>query len=806
MKTLSIKTLNFVQSNFFILFIELYLIVKFSFLLTNSYIPSNDLPGHILLIDSLVDQLKEGRLFFYDNLNFGGWAAFQFYGFFAHLVTAFIALFASIFCSNAVIFAVNLVIFLSIVLFPVFFLYALSSIVRYVFDEKTSLHNKFFLSGFGACLSYFYLNHDYQWHGIGAAGILNVGLFSQTFSINLFLICIAQVLNLLQGNKKSFAKLTFFSFLLFITHSLTFIYLGLFLFFLFLGNAGYRLKIISSLLLSLLLASFWLLPFFQLSSDYLGEDIYRPKGDIFEIIFRYPFVALFRQLALFVAEKNFQALLLDFNRIIFLVLSILLISDKVLVANRRAQGLVLFFFFSAMVFSSGYIASSIPLGLHYYRFLNYVFLFFLLIVSLPVFSLLATDGVNFLKKVTIVSIVILSLFSSLYFPHYEEDKLSNQIQKGFKTEDLVIKELASLQGKKRVLFSYLLDYQKYPFLSVHYMASELARKHKVETLNGLFLQSAQSYRMPIASASLLNLPMYHTPLLFTDHARLSSQTKIDQLRDYGVTHIVSSIRDYEKISKEPILNSNLSVVRRVEPYVILQIQEQLNTIAKVKKKTVVYLDIAKTLPFHFMQYFFYSNETLYKNYELVEFKRLDPQMLKNADYVVINRRTDSSKGLAINLSEEQVKVNFHFKAKNRFNHYHVWLQHNFELDKYQEVDDFLHQIGLIGALKVKTKDLGRSEVELFNKEASLVFDSNHQTINLNNLAPDSLYRLKYSFFPMWKAKDGSIFRGLNGQMLVKSNSSHLQLYYSVWNLPFFGFGVLISLLSLVAVVFLYRKI
>src|SRR5207245_2011411 len=114
------------------------------------------------------------------------------------------------------------------------------------------------------------------------------------------------------------------------------------------------------------------LPGFILGRTYTVLDIVRPSGDFFEIFFRYPLVALIEHVKSCLSG-SFVALDIGILEVDALFL-LFLFSERM----RRSKIAIAYFLVTlamALLASSGFIASSIPATIHYYRFYGYAFVY-----------------------------------------------------------------------------------------------------------------------------------------------------------------------------------------------------------------------------------------------------------------------------------------------------------------------------------------------------------------------------------------------------------------------------------------------
>ena len=582
---------------------------------------------------------------FYDPRWFTGWPVFHFYAFLCHLLTALLGLVLGVVSEAPVRLAAHLVLVIGSALLPWSVFYFASPLLSQLCTGDTPRERglRWVLALSAVTLSFWFLNHDRQWHGVGAASVMNIGLFSQLLGWHFLLINIGALfrfLNRKPGTSSWFVSLSFA--LLFLSHSLTAIYgafLGLLSFFWF---HRHRLAIAKAYLLGVGLCAFWLVPFLAYSSTYVGLDIHRPSGDFLEIFLRYPLHGLFRTFNTWLAG-DFKAI--EFTNLVMLFLLVSAFANLRLRSSAWFIAFGVFVLTGIVVFSSGFISTSIPLGIHYYRFPAYAMLLVVALFCVVPLSFLTGEPsrhrlVRHLPLAAVVGILVACLVSTYSFPHYERKKVArNATNRHLAQEEQVLDYLAAQEVRGRVLFGYFNNYKRFAFLGPHYMESKLFARTGRETVNGLFIQSSLAYRMPIASANQLQVKTYNIPLLFTDKSRLDDDTRIQQLREFGVTHIVTGPKKKTIDSLRP---HALGELKRIGPYTIVAIAvEEFPIVQQPTKELIGYVDRRGNLPFKFIEMYFYGRERLTSNFELIALHPDEP-VPAGISTVVVNGEADET--------------------------------------------------------------------------------------------------------------------------------------------------------------------
>jgi hypothetical protein len=770
----------------------LWLIYWYRAYATDLWVASVDLPGHVTVIERLREHLFSFRLRFFDPHWFSGWPAFQFYAPLSHLLAALISVPLGIVSNEPARLSAHLILLSCLAGLP----WAIHRFCRELLKaictvtEQELRRAELPLAGMSIMLGFWYLNHDHQWYGVGAAAALHVGLFSQIVAWQLLLGFLTALVCLLRRPAESLRPVALWFAALFLCHSLT-AFFGLFVvavvFCLF---AERRAKLFLAIGLSFVLSSFWFVPFQLYSAEYTGLDIYRPTGDFLELFFRYPLHGILQSLSAWGAGAKF---LIEITNLIVMLLALGALLSTKLHSSRVYVSFLVVLLLGLVVFSSGFIASSIPLGLHYYRFYAYLFLLLVLllvVVPLPYFVEKKRPTWTYIG---IVGVVLLSLISNVNFPHYERDEI--QKLRGDSQFANEIQLLAYLQREPsvgRVYFSYFADYDTYPFLSAHFLTSQLYKRNGQDTLNGLFIQSSLAYRMPVASAVLLGVPGYHIPLLFTDNAKISEEVALRQLLDVGITHIVLGAKNL----KDSLKRVAAGRIHFVGPYAIVPIASQAAPLIRVVQKPLIgYYDFDKTVPFSMFEMYFYSRGGLYSAFELVELDPDSPVPPQTVGVVVNSMRSEAELRAHLGMGQQKL-LRFSHTPHYALDHYSVWYQHNVELDAFKSIEKTLNEMGLQSQLLSLPRTISSPVV---NQQPALTARDSWQSLELSGLIPGVLYSINLSYFPYWSADGGVLYRGMPERILFTAQSETAVLSYSMFSRTSTWIGYALSLIGLLCI-------
>ena len=775
-----------------------FLVYWFCSYLTPNLIPSVDLPSFIYITELLKLNFFNGNITFYDPYNFCGWSPFLFYGFLPSLSTAILSFLLTLFTDENVRLAAHLSLAVGTALLPLSVYYAAVPFVKDILKrEELTKSEAIFLSLGSFTLTFWFINHDRQWYGIGAAAVMNIGLYSQLFAWHFLLFYLGALARIVSGSghKKLFV-LIFSLAALIVTHLMTAAF-ALFIGGLtFLWYYEYRKKLFSAHIIAACLSAFWLVPFLYYAGEYLPLDIHRPKGDFLELFFRYPFWGFYQSIKSWAGGESF---IFNPTNLLAIVLVVLVFFNK----NIPRSGIVRTYFFfllcALVFFNSGYVATSLQLGFHYYRFNAYVFLALVVILSAVTTTLglnvrEAVSKINLRYFLAVLVLVLCSIFTAC-LPHYEREMISKNARSDYLTsQEQVLEYFRNLPEKGRVYIEHLTDYKKFPKLSVHYLASRMYKETGFEILPNSHLQEAPAYRMIAAAAKKLNAKTYNVPLLYVSDSDLEDEDLILQLKDFGITHIIAgTLRFYERIQPFAVEEP-----KRIGKYYLVQIQKApFQKIVEVNKKLIAYFDQNKTAPFKFLQYYFYSRKDLYKNYDLIDVNG-SSFIPANVDVVIVN-------GNISNVEKRTFKdrnlITFNYSNKYVLDHYHPHYPHNTELDAYKDFADYIeNRARLDKKLRVEATDVNL--IEGPGVLPKLTFADNSQTIAIKDLEPGKIYKLNYTFMPFWKPKGARIFRGTGERIFIRAASSESNLTYSQWNADICFLALVLSLSTLLMYIFI----
>lgn len=763
---------------------SLLIVVWFRYYFTDEALAAVDLPAHIEVIDRYMQEWWRGHLTFYDPRWFSGWPALELYGFLSYLVGALLALPLKLISDEPARLSAHLLLVANAALLPWSMYYAAVPLGHELSDPRpTRMQGSSTLALFVGIFALWFLNHDRQWYGIGAAAIMHIGFYSQAFGWQLLLVYFGLLLRMAQG-ESHVRSLGIVLSLLLVTHTLSAVwatYLGALA---LLWYVQQRRQIFAAHLWGYGLSAFWFLPFLALAPDYTSLDIQRPKGDMLEVFLRYPLANLIQYLR----EELTKFPIFDPAYLLVLLLCLAVITHSRVRTSKIFLPFMLFLVGGVLIFSSDFVAFSLPIGLHYYRFKGYLFLFLV--------TMLAPVGLVFRAQGRVAFGAVCVLYAATacgvgIFPHPERDKVRASVDPAFlRDEQKVLEYFRTQKEKGRVWFEYASDYNRFPFLSCHYLSSRLYKETGFESLSALFVQSSLAYSFPGAAISMLGGRAYIASQLIPGKSSLDDHGKLQLLLAFGTTHVVTStdqlMQRLKPFSAEDTVIGPYHVMRLIGPVA--------PAIAPVEKALVGYRDYTGTIPFKFLESYFSAKEDLYKNYELVELKP-DQEIPPGINLLLTNGMDGTTRPASDGLQTIQL----HYLPLPYIDHYDVHYHGTPDVDAFNLFADYLDR-------SLRMPELAKPHVT--QVAAQLFWSKDFQDLQLAGFTPRRWQRINYSYFPYWGTRDGTLLRGTGERMLLLPTGAQATLQYSRWNSSWSWIGALLTLVSLLPFVssrFLTRR-
>ncbi len=755
---------------------------------TSAPLPSVDLPAHIALAELFIQHWERGYIQFYDPSSYTGWPALTFDGFLPYFVTGLLSRCFQSFSEAQVRLAAHVLLVAGAALFPISFYYAAKPLIperarpnQMTVDTGVALSSALFASWF--------LNHDLQWYGIGAAAPMNIGLYPQLFGWHFLLLFCGALFRAANGDVGVSWVGGMALALLGLTHLQSFVFALFMLLFGLLFLASARRKIFWMGVSGTLAAGVFLAPCFTLLGEYTAFDVHRPKGDLVQMFVRYPLHNL--ALAIQTAWREGTPIAVDPLQILAPILFVIAVAVPKVRAQLSFAYLGLFILCAAMVLGSNFVASSLPFGFHYYRFVGYLFILGTLVAAAVYASVLGCLVTRLTQQIAGLATAAM-LLSVAVLPHVERGRLFGRLEPSYLSDErAILQDLAASGARGRVYVEHLTDYKRFAPLSVHYIASRAFLDAGFETLANTFLQRSLAYRIFVVSAHLLRAKTYNVPLLFAERATLEPADALQQFREFGVTHIVAGTKRF----KEQLSELGVALKRTIGSYNLYEVQPApFRQVEPVQKIAVGYFDRQGSLPFRFVEYYFQMRKELHDRYELVELHDEHPPAAISL-IIVNSREARPAAGLPL--------IRLQYVRSVRLDHYSPEIPKNLELSAYRDAENYLDTVAQLStSLSAVLPMLSARGV--LSVQPTFEWSAGEQSFSLRNLEAGQLYRINYSYFPYFSSSEGKLFRGSGERIFFIPNARSAVVSYSRWAHPSAWWGAAMTLVGSFALLWLRK--
>lgn len=773
---------------------SLFIVYWFRYFLTATPYASTDLSGHIALVERMQQHWKLGEFTFYDPLWFGGWPAFHFYGFLPHLFAGVFASLLQFYFSDAALVSVHVLSVLGVALLPFSIYYAAIPLARQIWTSRIPQFDRaqFILAVFVGVFSFWFVNHDAKGLGIGGAAVFQVGLYPQLFGWHCLLLYLGALFRLLHGNgKRPSILLVILITLSLLSHNLSFLFCMFIGVMTFLVSYGRRYAVALSHLIGVGLGAFWLIPLMAEMPDYTTLSVVGSRGDFFELLFRYPLQDIWTTILSWTQGIHSN---LDLTNILTLILAVGLLSHPLLHRSRTVIVAFVIVLLAVTVLSSKYVATSLPLGIHYYRFLGSALLAVIVILAcVPVafFRDAVTTSLAgawlCVVQLSIVSLAMICFLSGMALEERSFTRLKKEIPTSyFDSQNELLEYLKNEDQVGRVLFEYQADDTVQKFPTPHYLSSRIGGVAGIETVNGLMTQSSLAYQFPTVSAQELGIEMYSVDLFISPLKTKGDAERIEELIGFGVTHIVTT----RGVTQTRLADFLIAPVKTFAQFHVLRISESPRPIVRpVDKELVGYFDSYGDLPFKFIEHYFHSHPELSQRFSLIALEdkdRFPPGMAA----LILNGSLDRlpDRDLSSKMSVYEIEI----WPSTVIDPYRPKLKPNRERYTYFSLERYLDR-----TLKLIPSLLSLPEVARSSSSTSptLKWEPNFQAFKLDGLEPGKMVLIDYSYFPYWLPNSGDLFRGFREKMFFLPERTSASFVYDRWSQSSTRLGVAISLLS-----------
>jgi hypothetical protein len=801
----------------FVLFLACWNYIYFA----DAYVVGWDLPGHVAVVEKMMQQLPHFRMVFFDPGWFAGWSLDSFYAPLGHVVTAFFAYFLALVSKDPAQYACHIGLGLGSATLPLSVWYFSSGFARSIKRGENLTAAEATVLAISVCfLTFWFLNSDKENNNLGLGAVMGIGLYTQLFAWHFFLLHGGALVRLIDTRLRRYEVLCAVLFAaVVLTHTLTAL---LSLGFVVLLSFWYRdrsLQLWRFHLIGLALSAYWLLPALAYAKRFSVVSTIKGSGDIFEIMVRYPGNLLIRQIQSLMAGHGGTV---DTG---YLIVSLYFGLMFVLPQLRRSSIFVAFCCIDIVAYvvtSSAFVAKCFYLTIHYYRFLGDEVLVFVVLMSLVPFALLQPfyDARNWhkwhvllFKKIVLVTLLLIScggIYSTIVFANPNHQRMIELYNKTPPFQDKVIDYFRNQKLKGRVAFEFFDDDGKFGSWAAHYLESRLFHETGFESLSGLFMESANSYRMPATALSNIDAHIWATCLVFSNPENRTEEQALRELRECGVTHIVcgKDSKVFPRIKDHLIAQPEI-----IGPYAICQISplpvwqvEPLNP----GKTLVGYEDRAGTLPFEYLEFYALTNNDLSSQFDFIDLTKQDREKTARDVHIVITNMGERTEPMKVTNPGELKTIRplqINFAQYDLIDDAHVWYQEAPELDYFVAISDYLKRLQLTRRLQLVRDSLPKElrTTAPYNGIPTFDWADSFQSIVLRNLEPGRLVKVDYSYLPFWHSSQSDIFQGTYAQMYVLPRSNTVRLSFNQLHSMPYWIGVALSLSALVYLV-IYSKV
>lgn len=747
----------------FLLSTCLFLAYRFKFCFSSDPFQSVDLHPHVELSRKMAFQLSQGRIFFYDPSQFSGWVVSLFYPTLAHVVAAVIAIPLGSFSSDPIRLAVQGLLGLSLSTLPISLRFALRGL-------SGTLRGCGYLS---SICSLWFLSLPLSSQGIGGDAAIAAGLYPQVLAWAPFLWAIG-LASTTEGRLRLFLPIVLAALML--LHPITAL-AGIFVCCLLMLFKQNRKLCLQMGALSVALPLFWLLPFSLAAKDWLPVHPIASNPSLFPLLFQGSSY-LNRE-----GQKEWLWIFLALSLALGLLLSVFPRPKK----EKTSFLLSLSLLFGMIFLQSDFLLEHLGGSFHSYRLSGPLALLGIVLAT--------TASLSFLQAISSrVMFCCLLPLALLLFSRFPESLAEKNLSL-FREESALSENFSRLLQRRegRTYFEYLglSEADRHP--SPHFLFSRSSRN--IETLNGLFLQSSLSHRFIDWTARNLGISTYGLPNIMGDAIGFSAEELLAGFAPFRLnTLVVGSERNILPLGNvQGMLRKNDGV------YTLLKVPENLRT--STDRPLLAYWDKNKTLPFQFLEYFFFTDAQLSQRYDVVEIDGNSPLPRRVSGVLINSPKNENDMGDTLKrISVGTPFLNFDFRPETATNILHGEFAP--EEAKFLQIRSFLRELLHL------PHQLEELSFEKLPRALPLDvrFDEREQRIYFRG-TPSVLSILPYSASPGWNSLSpgSSVMRAYPERLADISEKDEEMIQFSYWHLRGSRSGFLLSVLAFSLWMFFVRK-
>lgn len=373
---------------------------------------------------------------------------------------------------------------------------------------------------------------------------------------------------------------------------------------------------------------------------------------------------------------------------------------------------------------------------------------------------------------------------------------------GLIEERLLLRELKSLPDRSRIFFELPKRTSKSEYSPGKFVESRLWFSTRYEAINGVLIQSSRPYHLYAIAAKKMGALTFSSRSIGWEKFNLNEKGMVDFLRRNAITHFVSS---NETFRKNLVRLEGIHPVVSVGRYNVYSIPRSGLRLRALTNPVIGYVDLTGSLPFRFVDTFFETRGALSGRVRLVSLDAEDVGHVP-VDALIVNMdeapdamswRIMSVQG---GLEQPILTIDFEPTGEDRLasrDRFH-------EIRRYRQVANYLIGSGFERAVwKFALEAAGKAPPQ--DEMIGFEWKAQGQEVEFTGLTPGRWYEFAYSEFPSWRA-DGAILRqGSAGHWMLYPDGATVTAHYDRWSTRPVILGWLISLLGLLLLLFMRFK-
>lgn len=423
--------------------------------------------------------------------------------------------------------------------------------------------------------------------------------------------------------------------------------------------------------------------------------------------------------------------------------------------------------------NGGEFSEAFSLGVHYQRLvvtLGFV-LGFMAIAA-------ATEDLQYLPRLAALPLsgLLLLLSAQIALQPLESQPWPNtKGPGGYADEIALLERLGLLPSDSRIYFEYARKLPGAAMSPGKFVESRLWSAAKLETVNGLLVQSSRPYNLYTTVTQKLGGEAFSMPPLGWRFIQMNKLGLMELMRRNAVTHVVSAHPQFDKALRGI---EGIRPVESVGRYSIYALIDPLPRLKPVSVPIVGYADLNDSLPFRYMDTFVELRGTVAGRIRLVS---LEPEEVGAVpvDGLVINLETapNDLEWRRVELTKDRTTpvLRIHFEPSRRPRIAGRTNLHDRE--QYEQAARYLSGSRFERLLYgFAVREEATQEAPAGN--ASFDWSRGGQKVGFENLSVGTWYEFAYSAFPAWQIGGGRLRQGSAGHWMFYADEQRKEATYS----------------------------